>query len=241
MLTVNKITKIFVMADEFCKVSNAMLRRRGLSETRKDRKLNYHMDCRMSQAEVIVIRIMFYSSNHKCLKHFYLNEIWRRYRHLFPRTVSYSRFTELEKSVVVQFVIFVKKCLLGECTGISLVDSTLLRACRNQRIHMHKVFKGIAQRGRCSLGWFYGFRLHLICNDKGGLRSMYDRILLRKRAFIESINNELKNSAQIEHSLHRSFPNFIVNLIDGIAAYCLFPKIPMINLERVYDNQLTIF
>jgi len=54
-------------------------------------------------------------------------------------------------------------------------------------------------------------------------------------------NDELKNIAQIEHSRHRSFPNFIVNLIGGIAAYCLFPKKPMINLERVYSNQLTLF
>ncbi len=78
-------------------------------------------------------------------------------------------------------------------------------------------------------------------NMKGGLRPMYDRILLRKRAIIETINDELKNIAQIEHSRHRSFPNFIVNLIGGIAAYCLFPKKPMINLERVCPNQLTLF
>ncbi len=68
-------------------------------------------------------------------------------------------------------------------------------------------------------------------NMKGGLISIYDRILLRKRAIIETINDELKNIAQIEHSQHRSFPNFIVNLIGGIAASCLFPKKPMINIE----------
>ncbi len=147
MLTEDKITEIFVIADEFCKVFNAMLRRRGISKIRTDRKREYHRDCRLSQAEVIVIMIMFHSSNHKCLKHFYLNKICQRYRHLLPETVSYNRFTELEKSVVVQFVIFVKKCLLGKCTGISFVDSTLLRVCRTQRIHMHKVFKGIAQVG----------------------------------------------------------------------------------------------
>jgi len=78
-------------------------------------------------------------------------------------------------------------------------------------------------------------------NMKGGLRPMYDRILLHKRALIESINDELKNIAKIEHSRHSSFPNFIVNLIGGIAVYCLFPKKPMINLERVYYNQLTLF
>ena len=72
MLTEDKITEIFVMADEFCKVFNAMLRRRGLLEARNDRKRKYHRDSRLSQAEVIVIMIMFHSSNHKCLKHFYI-------------------------------------------------------------------------------------------------------------------------------------------------------------------------
>lgn len=117
------------MADEFCKVFNAMLRRRDLSELRKERKRDYHRDYRMSQVEIMVIMIMFHSSNHKCLKHFYLNEICVRYRLLFPQTVAYNRFTELEKTMVVQFVIFVKKCLLGKCTGISFVDSILLRVC----------------------------------------------------------------------------------------------------------------
>ena len=74
MLTEDKITEIFVMADEFCKIFNAMLRRRGLSKPHKNRKRDYHRDCRLSDAEIIVIMIMFHSSNHKCLKHFYLNE-----------------------------------------------------------------------------------------------------------------------------------------------------------------------
>ena len=51
---------------------------------------------------------------------------------------------------------------MGKCTGISFVDSTPLRVCRTQRIHIHKTFKGIAQRGKCSMGWFFGFKLHLI-------------------------------------------------------------------------------
>ena len=90
-------------------------------------------------------------------------------RHLFPLVVSYNRFVELEKEVAVPLALFIKKVLLGKCTGISFVDSTPLRVCRNQRIHVHKVFKGIAQRGKCSMGWFFGFKLHLICNEKGEL------------------------------------------------------------------------
>ena len=113
---------------------------------------NHYRPNRMSDAEIIVIMIMFYSSNHKCLKHFYMEEICGKYRHFFPQTISFNRFTELEKSVVVPCVIFVNKCLLGKCKGMSFVDSTFLRVCRNQRIHIHKVFKGIAQRGKCSMG-----------------------------------------------------------------------------------------
>ena len=303
MLTDDKVTEIFVMADEFCKVFNQMLKRRGLNSPKLGKR-HYFRPNRMCDAEIITILIIFHMSNHKCFKHFYLNEICVNKRHLFPNVVSYNRFTELEKSIVVQFVIFVKKCLLGKCTGISFVDSTLLRVCRNQREHMHKVFRGLAAKGKCSLGWFYGFKLHLICNDKGeilnfmitpgdiddreplkiksyvefiygklvgdkghiskdlfnklfidgiqlitklrsnmkgGIRPIYDRILLRKRAIIETINDELKNIAQIEHTRHRSFSNFIVNLIGGIAAYCFFPKKPSINLVRVVDNQLTLF
>ena len=67
-----------------------------------------------------------------------------------------------------------------------------------------------------------------------------DRLLLRKRAIIETVNDELKNIAQVEHSGHRCFDNFIVNLLGAIAAYCLFPKKPCINLQRTIDTQLAL-
>ena len=63
--------------------------------------------------------------------------------------------------------IFIKKVLLGTCTSISFVDFTSLRVCRNQRILIHKTFEGLAEHGKCSMGWFFGFKLHLIVNDKG--------------------------------------------------------------------------
>ena len=78
-------------------------------------------------------------------------------------------------------------------------------------------------------------------NMKNCLMSVSDKILLRKRAVIESVNDELKNIAQLEHSRHRSFNNFIVNAVAAIAAYCFFPKKPSISLEYYSDNQLTIF
>lgn len=193
---------------------------------------------------------------------------------------------------------------MGTCTAIAYVYSTPLRVCKHERILIHKTFKGIAERGKCSMGWFFGFKLHLIINDKGeilnfmftpgnvddrqplysesfienvngklcgdkgypgkqlveflfmngiqlvtkfksnmrnSLMSVSDKIMLRKRVLIETINDELKNIAQIEHSRHRSFANFITNALSAIAAYCFFPKKPSISLEFIHDNQLTLF
>ena len=76
---------------------------------------------------------------------------------------------------------------------------------------------------------------------EGALMSVSDRILLRKRAIIETVNDELKNIAQVEHSRHRCFDNFIVNLVGAIAAYCLFPKQPCITVQRIMDTQLALF
>ena len=304
MITEDKVIEIFCIADDFCKVFDAQMAKYTFKAVKKR---HYHRDSTMSKSEIMMIMILFHSSGYRCLKHFYVEEVCRKMRHLFPNVVSYNRLVELEREVALPLIIFRKKVLLGKCTGISFVDSTPLRVCRNQRIHIHKTFKGIAQRGKCSLGWFFGFKLHLICNEKGELlnfmitpgdvddsppleyrafvefiygklvgdkgyigknlfeklfvdgiqlvtklksnmkgamMSISDKLLLRKRAIIETINDELKNIAQIEHSRHRSFDNFMVNLLGAIAAYCFFPKKPTIRVEMAEytnDGQLTLF
>lgn len=301
MITEDKVTELFCMADDFCKFFDAMMKKYTL---KSDNKRAYHRDSTMSKSEIMLIMILFHDSGYRCLKHFYVEKVCKHLRHLFPKVVSYNRFVELEKQVAVPLDLFIKKVLLGKCTGISFVDSTPLRVCRNQRIHIHKVFKGIAQRGKCSMGWFFGFILHLICNEKGevlnfiitpgdvddrkpleykafvefiygklvggkgyigknlfqrlfvdgiqlitklksnmkgALMSVSDKLLLRKRAIIETVNDELKNIAQVEHSRHRSFENFIVNMLGAIAAYCVFPKKPCIHVQRTLDTQLALF
>ena len=76
---------------------------------------------------------------------------------------------------------------------------------------------------------------------RNSLMGVADKILLRKRALIETVNDELKNIAQIEHSRHRSFNNFIVNSLSAIAAYCFLKKKPAINVNFVNDGQLAMF
>ena len=195
MLTEDKVTELFCMADDFCKFFDAMMEK---YTQKPDNKRRYHRDSTMSKTEIMLIMILFHDSGYRCLKHSYLEKVSRHLRHLFPKVVSYTRFVELEKEVAVPLTLFIKKVLLGKCTCISFVDSTPLRVCRNQRIGIHKVFKGIAQRGRSSMGWFFGFKLHLICNEKGELLNfmitpgdMDDRNPLEYNAFVEFIYDKL--------------------------------------------------
>jgi hypothetical protein len=179
-----------------------------------------------------------------------------------------------------------------------------VRVCKNKRINRNKVFKGIANTGKSTMGWFYGFKLHIIINEQGEilnftitqaseddreplkqerfldkifgklfadkgyvgkelakllfvdgvqlithirnnmkncLMTISDKILLRKRSVIETVNDELKNICQIEHSRHRSFGNFLGNIIAGLIAYSFLPKKPKINFQTHPTNQICLF
>ena len=133
MFSEDKITEIFCLADEFCKFFDAQQEKSMLGAP-QDGKRHRRKPNRMSDAEIIVILIHFHSGGCRCFKHYYLHYICKHCRHLFPRTVSYTRFVELEKEVLLQLAVFIKQVLLGECTRISFVDNTPLRVCRNQRI-----------------------------------------------------------------------------------------------------------
>lgn len=71
------------------------------------------------------------------------------------------------QSTILPLVVFLKTHCLGKCTGISFIDSTPIRACHIKREHSHKVLQGLATKGHCSIGWFFGLKLHFIINDKG--------------------------------------------------------------------------
>ena len=113
------------------------------------------------------------------------------------------------------------KVLLGTCTGISFVDSTPLHVCRNQRILIHKTFKGLAKRGKCSMGWLFGFKLHLIINDKGDILNFMftpgnvdDREPLKQGKFLENIKEKLcADKGYIGQAL---FENLFLNSIQFV-------------------------
>jgi transposase len=284
----DNLTELFCDVDDFCQSFVPVWQKQMLSagEIQRQRKRS------LSISEIITILIHFHQSHYRNFKAYYTEYVMVRLRREFPGLVSYNRFVEFIPSVLLVLCVYLRTSCLGRCTGISFMDSTALAVCKNPRIHSHKVFAGLAERGKTSTGWFFGFKLHLIFNDRGellnllltpgnvddrtpvpklarklfgklfadkgyisqalreellrtfniqlvtGVRSnmknalipLMDKLLLRKRAIIETIIDQLKNISQIEHSRHRSPVNFLVNVICGLIAYCRQPKKPSLGL-----------
>lgn len=287
------ILAIFCDVDEFCKGFEAYCKEH-LLEANSEKK-GFFPKSSMALSEIMTIVILFHLSQYRTFKWYYKSYVSEQLRDCFPHLVSYNRFVELMRISLLPLTVYMMKCRAGKCTGISFIDSTTLGVCHNRRIYSHKVFDGVAARGKSSTGWFYGFKLHLVINDMGEiitfcltsgnvddrnlslidhlskdlfgklfgdkgylsaklfyhlfdkgimlftklkknmknmLMDFSDKILLRKRAVIESVNDFLKNICQIEHSRHRSQLNFLVNLVSGLVAYSFLPNKPSLHIDR---------
>jgi len=122
----------------------------------------------LSESEIMSVIIDFHQSHYRNFKAYYTEHVQVHLRSEFPKLVSYTRFVELMRRVLIPFAAYLRHCY-GSCTGISFIDSTALAVCKNRCIERHQVFRGVAQRGKSSLGWFYGFKLHIVTNDRGEL------------------------------------------------------------------------
>jgi hypothetical protein len=283
----DSLETLFCLVDDFCQAFLPFWHSKLLESGSKKRNRRSYL----SVSEIMTLLIHFHQSNYRTFKHYYLQHVCRYLRSAFPGLVSYTRMVTLTKSVIGPLLFFLQT-LTGEQTGIYFIDSTLLKVCHIKREKQHKVFKGLAQKARSTIGWFFGFKLHLVINEKGELMAfkvtrgnvddrkpvpdlvkglvgkligdkgylsqplfeqlyeqglqlitkikknmknklmpIIDKVLLRKRAIIESVNDQLKNISQIEHTRHRSPWNFIVNLLCGLCAYALQPKKPSMNLK----------
>ena len=280
-------TALLVDVDDFWKQFRPAYKQRLLVDGQRRRQ----RQGQLSVSEIMTIIIAFQSSNYRTFKHFYLFMI-THYRQDFPGLVSYSLFVSLIKHVALPLFAYLQCRCLGDVTGISFIDSTALKVCGNKRISRNRVFKGLAAIGKTTMGWFFGFKLHLLINDQGELlgfdltagnvddrqpvekmaknlwgklfgdkgyvsQSLFEKllargvklitnirknmknklieleekILLRKRSLIETINDQLKNICQIEHTRHRCPLHFVVNLLAGLIAYTRQPKKPSLNIE----------
>ena len=124
-------------------------------------------------SEVMTILVDFHQSQYRTFKDYYLKEVCLHLRWAFPNLVSYNRFVALKSEVMFASSVYLYT-RLGNCDGISFIDSTRLRVCENRRIPTHRVLVSEeAGRGMTSLGWFYGFKLHLVINTHGELLWVY--------------------------------------------------------------------
>jgi hypothetical protein len=278
---------LFVDVDDFCQAYQQFVQSQRLDTLAGRRGPR----CRLSLSEVMTIIIHFHQSNYRHFKAYDTEHVQEYLRGEFPDLVSYNRFVELMPTALYPLCLYLQS-RLGQNTGISFIDSTPLPVCHNRRIERHKVFAGLAARGKTSMGWFYGFKLHLIVNDQGELLTFYltagnvddrkpvphmtrqlwgklfgdkgyisqalfkelfdrglqlvtgirknmknhlmpmmDKVLLRKRAIIETVNDQLKNISQVAHTRHRSLNNCLVNVVAGLLAYTFQPKKPSLNLS----------
>jgi DDE family transposase len=283
----SRLIAMFCDIDDFCKRFEPIYHRYLLPAGHGTRT----RQPALALSELMTIIVYFHCSHYRTFKDYYTEYVAVHLRPYFPTLVSYNRFVELMPRTLVPLCCYLHT-RKGRCTGIAFVDSTPLAVCHNRRIASHKVFQGWAMRGKTSMGWFYGFKLHLIVNDEGELLAfcltpgqvddrkpvpalgkglfghlfgdrgyisqalhdalfpqglelltkirknmknrlmrLWDKLLLRKRALIETINDQLKNISQIEHTRHRSVTGFMVNLVAGLVAYSHQPKKPSLGLR----------
>ena len=289
------LTELFCSIDDFWKI---FIKDRG-KHLLDSGKVKRGPDSALTISEMMTIVILFHQSGYRTFKHFY-SYVSSHLKKEFPDLISYGRFVYLMKTIFIPLFAYLLH-MRGVVTGVAFIDSTSLAVCHRKRIARNKVFRLLAKRGKTTSGWFYGFKLHLIINDKGeilafqitpgnvsdvamaevlsrgifgrlfgdkgyisselgktllnrglelftGIRanmkkkliSFENKILLRKRSLIETVNDQLKNISQIEHTRHRSPANFLINLLGGLAAYCHQPKKPSLHMNRADCKALVV-
>ena len=214
MITEDKVIEIFYMADEYSREFSKIRQKYSLEDGRNDGKRRRNKLNRMSDAEIMVILILFHTGGFCCFKlHLIINDRGEILNFMITPGNTDDR-EPLRDNLYLQDI---KGKLCGD--------------------------RGYIGRALFELLFINGIQLvtRVRNNMRNMLMSAEDKILLRKRAVIETVNDELKNIAQIEHSRHRSFNNFIVNILSAIAAYCFFPKKPAVDVAFVDDGQLVLF
>jgi len=158
------LTELFCFVDDFCKTFEAEWKKSLVAQGLQKRQRSTSL----SLSEMMTFIILFHQLRYRQFKMFYLWHISKFLRSEFPNAPSYQRCLELLPRCIVGLTALFDQ-LKGQCTGISIIDSTPIAVCDNHRIHSHKVFSGMAARGKSSTGWFFGFKLHAIINHHGEL------------------------------------------------------------------------
>jgi len=281
----NKLIELFICLDDFCialeewkslqpQFSYALTRQPALSDS-----------------EMLTILVFYQFSGYKCFQYYYKHCVGVHLKSYFPGLISYERFVALIPRLLPGLYVFLKwRTLLSKRTGWYVIDSKPLPVCHNRRIHSNRVFQEQAKRGKSSMGWFYGFKAHLVINqqgelinfiftpgnvadnnqgvlkylftdlkgkcfgDRGYMTALFeefyqqglqlitkvranmknklllleDKLKLRKRAVVESVNDILTSVFDLEHTRHRSAVNAITHMLAALTAYCFYDQKPAV-------------
>jgi len=158
------LEELFCSVDDFCQAFEPQWKQQLLGGGLKLRN-RYRS---LSLGEIMTILIAFHHSCYRNFKTYYQEKVESEWAGAFPGLVSYQRFIEWIPGTLIPMCAYLRSCF-GVCSGISFMDSSSLRVCHNRRIERNQVFKNVAARGRTSVDWFFGFKLHLVVNDRGEL------------------------------------------------------------------------
>jgi Transposase DDE domain len=278
-----KLIELFIVCDDFCKaLTQWQLQEGRLVKTRSSE---------LSDSEMLTIVIFYHYSGSKCFRYYYQDWVQAQLSSYFPTLISYERFVaRMPRLLPGLFLLLKWLCAQSQRTGYYIIDSKPLAVCDNHRISTNKVFGQKAARGKSSMGWFFGWKVHLVINqygelinfmltqanvadnnahvlthlldnlkgqcfgDRGYLSSLFsefyqnglqiitklrrkmknmlmplgDKLKLRKRGLIESVNDLLTSIFDIEHTRHRSPINAQINILAGLIAYCFYHTKPSI-------------
>ena len=160
------ITALYCCLADFAETFEDWERHRLIPTARKRRRAG-----KLALGEMLFIMVLFHLSPFKDFKHFWVHGVEQKYRDCFGDLPSYARFVALMPRLFAPFCVLIHS-LSGEETGIYIADSTKLAVCANPRISRNRTFKGLAARGHSTMGWFFGFKLHVVMNHKGELMAI---------------------------------------------------------------------
>jgi len=208
------LVKIFCEVDDFCKDFFKQFKFNLLSNGHNVRKRSF----KMSSSEIMTIVLWYPYSGYKTFKDYYEKHVLIYMQKDFHNLVSYNRFLELKNSLATVLLIFAQlRAKSAPCTGVSYIDSYPLEVGHVRRQSSHKTFKGLAAKGKTSVGWFYGFKLHVVINQHGQILS-----------FCITPGNKADNNIGILKKLTK----LITGKLYGDKGYILNP----FNFKSLYDK-----
>jgi hypothetical protein len=224
-------TELYSFIDDFCKIYLSYEQKKMLPSNKRRQR-----ECMMSLSELLTVMVMYHTSYAKNFKYFYKTCIEYIYKDDFPKALSYNRFVELMPRLFVPLNILIH-LLFGKETGTYFIDATTIKTCHNKRRHSNKIFKGLAKHSKSSMGYFYGFKLHLIINEKGEFIALKitkgnvdDRVpvpeltrgltgaIYADKGYIKQnlFLNLYERGLKMVHGLKKNMPNKLVDLKEKI-------------------------